>query len=126
MPYLSCTSCRVRIYRGGAVTAWPCPSCGSDLVVHDVGRPDPLLSFFLERRLPRASASATRLLALERRVAARIARGGSLADVEREIIFPSALEEAQRPALRRYARALLNGARQGDSRALPPEAQLGG
>ena len=111
MPYLSCADCCLRIFRSGASASRPCPSCGRDLIVNHGGRPDPPPSIFLERRLPRARAPVTKLLDLQKRIATRIRGGGSLADVEREIIASSALDQVQLPALRLYASGLLRAAR---------------
>jgi hypothetical protein len=81
------------------------------LVLHQRGRPDPSLSIFQEHRRGAGASVTTRLLDLQKRIAARIRRGGSLAQVEREIIAPAALDGAQAVGLRRYTRAQLRVAR---------------
>jgi hypothetical protein len=53
----------------------------------------------------------TGLVELQRRIATRIRHGGSLADVEREVIVRSSLPDEQLPALRLYARGLLRARR---------------
>jgi hypothetical protein len=45
-----------------------------------------------------------KVVGLQQRIGARIRREGTLEDVEREIIAPS---PSHRPALRRYARAVI-------------------
>ena len=62
------------------------------------------------------------LLELQRRIATRIRHGGSLADVECEVIAGSSLADEQLPALRLYARGLLR-ARALDNPLLSSEAQ---
>ena len=46
-----------------------------------------------------------KLVELQEKIAARVGHGGSLADVQREIIDPSPLSEEQRAALWLYAAA---------------------
>ena len=53
----------------------------------------------------------TGLVELQRRIATRIRHGGSLAEVERELIACSSLADEQLPALRLYARGLLRARR---------------
>jgi hypothetical protein len=106
LPYLSCPGCRFRLYRTAIAESKSCPACGVELVAHRGDRPDPSLSIFRDRR-PGGGATVTEVLVLQRRIAGRVAEGASLAQVEREIIAPAALNGVRVAALRRYARTKL-------------------
>jgi hypothetical protein len=92
MQYLSCVGCRLRVYRGGSSATRPCPRCGGELSPRDGEAAEP------------PPSTVAKVVGLQKRIAARIGREGTLEDVEREIIARS---PSHRPALRRYARALL-------------------
>jgi hypothetical protein len=93
MQYLTCAGCRLKVYRGAGFAGRPCPRCQGELSP--------------KQRSPGKTPSVTRLLGLQRRIAARIRGGGSLEDVQREIIAAAPVDELHRPGLRLYARDMM-------------------
>ena len=94
MPYLTCPDCGDTHYSVTAHSAGArCSHCGERLPIAP-GAPS---------STSRPTAAIADIVALQQRIATRIRHGGSLADVRREIIEVSSLDEAQRDALWLYA-----------------------
>ena len=93
MPYLTCRDCGETHYNASThSTDARCSQCGEGLVI---AASAPSTSS--------PTAATAEVVALQQKIATRIHHGGSLADIRREIINVSSLDETQRNALWLYA-----------------------
>ena len=102
MPYLRCPGCGLTDYSASAhSTVARCSHCGERLAVgSDRARARPSTGL---PAVPGREVGIADIVELQDKIAARIHHGGSLADVRREIIEVSSLDEHQRNALWCYA-----------------------